>query len=546
MIAKVFSAIPYGYDGCIVDVEASSARSLPSFNIVGMANKTISEARERVRSAITNSNFQFPDKKVTINLAPAEIPKDGSHLDLPIALAVLILSRHVLPSDLEKRLFVGELSLDGLTKPVRGIISVVEAAQKAGFKEVYVPKANLEQAKLVPDIQIIGVANLQELLLHLKGIHSIQNISTTKASTNAKQAAKDDALTTSILVKNTVTPFPTLDDVCGQDFVKRAITIAIAGRHNILLSGPPGVGKTLLARVAAGLLPLPTPSEQISITKIHSLCSTSDEVILTRPFRAPHHTASTASIIGGGNKITPGEITLAHHGILFLDELPEYSRTVLEALRQPLEDHVITVTRARQRVTYPANFMLIATMNPCPCGYLNDPDKECSCTPLQISHYHKRISGPILDRIDMVINVGRVKQEQLLSTSDLVKNTQIDTDISPRRNLFQKHSNTVKALSTPKQNAAIKQIEEAILCQQKRYSSHGVYNSNLSSLKISNYVKITPTGVKLLQEAVSSLNLSARAYFKTIKVAQTIADLSSLTEVGAEQISEALSFRQTI
>lgn len=265
MIAKVFSAIPYGYDGCIVDVEASSARSLPSFNIVGMANKTISEARERVRSAITNSNFQFPDKKVTINLAPAEIPKDGSHLDLPIALAVLILSRHVLPSDLEKRLFVGELSLDGLTKPVRGIISVVEAAQKAGFKEVYVPKANLEQAKLVPDIQIIGVANLQELLLHLKGIHSIQNISTTKASTNAKQAAKDDALTTSILVKNTATPFPTLDDVCGQDFVKRAITIAIAGRHNILLSGPPGVGKTLLARVAAGLLPLPThPSRLVS------------------------------------------------------------------------------------------------------------------------------------------------------------------------------------------------------------------------------------------------------------------------------------------
>lgn len=520
MIAKVYSAIPCGYDGQIVDVEGDISNGLPAFNIVGMANKTISEARERVRSAITNSDLSFPDKKVTINLAPAELVKDGAHLDLPIALSILILSKQLLQTDLDQKLFVGELSLDGSTKPVRGVINIVETAKQHGVKEIYVPKANLNQAMLVSGITIIGVSSLLEILLHLKGAKCI---SSTRPQT--------------ISVKNTQTDSLVLDNVHGQELVKRALIIAIAGRHNILLSGPPGAGKTMLAKVAAHLLPPMSPQEQINATKIHSLCDSPDQIVLRRPFRSPHHTASAVSIIGSGSHATPGEISLAHHGILFLDELPEYPRSVLEALRQPLEDRTITITRVNARVTYPANFMLIATMNPCPCGYLNDPKHECTCTQQQISNYRKRLSGPILDRIDITINVEKVDSCSLLERSAIVKNTTTDKSTSA----------TSRVKNTPTDhNRAQHQIAAATKLQQQRYQKFDFYNSDLTSQDISVYVKITPTAYNLLQKAVASLDLSARAYFKLIKIAQTIADLSNSIEVTSEHISEAISLRQQI
>lgn len=529
MIAKIYSAIPDAFTGNLIEVEGDINQGLPALNIVGMANKTICESRERVRSALVNSGFTFPTRKLTINLAPAELSKDGSHLDLPIALTILVLSNQLLQANVNHRLFVGELSLDGKTKPIRGIINIIETAKQAGYKEIYLPKANLPQAALIENISLFGVDNLMELYLHLKQIKPLKPYHPSKTHNSSTQKSPTPIIQSIVKNNYTDTNSITLDDIKGQTLAKRALEIAIAGHHNILLSGPPGTGKTLLARAAASLLPPLSTAEQIAVTKLHALTIPLENIIQNRPFRSPHHTASPASIIGGGSQATPGEISLAHGGILFLDEFPEFPRNVLEALRQPLEDGVISISRANKHTAYPANFMLIATMNPCPCGYLGDKLHPCTCTQNQIQHYRSKISGPILDRIDLIVQVPRLKNSDLISTPspNIVKNTQTDQTNPPS------HHSVVK-----------NNIINAISHQTKRYSKPGFFNSSLSPKEISKYIKLTPSATALLQTALSTLNLSARSYYKIIKISRTIADLANSNLVETEHISEALAFRE--
>ncbi|MEK7621382.1 MAG: YifB family Mg chelatase-like AAA ATPase [Patescibacteria group bacterium] len=499
MVGTIFSATNVGFDGQIIEVECDASRGLPGLQIVGLANKAIDEAKERVRSAIKNSHLEFPASKVTINLAPANLPKDGAQFDLPIALAILSVSGQVGSKDTKDCVFAGELSLDGNLRSIRGAINIAETAKKHGATRLFLPKENAPQAALIKGIEVIGVSSLSELFLHLKKEKLIEA---------RVYQSKTNRLTRSKI---------TIDDVYGQPIAKRALSIAAAGHHNILFTGSPGTGKTMLAKALVDLLPPLSLTEQIQVTKLHSLSGeVASEALLDRPFRSPHHTSSHISLVGGGRNPVPGEVSLAHLGVLFLDELPEYPRSSLEAMRQPLEDNEIHISRANSRVSFPANFMLVATQNPCPCGYYGDNLRECSCSTTQILQYQKKVSGPLLDRIDLVVHVGRVPHDELLQKTNL------------------QQADTIRL-----------QIENARTLQRKRYGKSTVNNATLSSRQIKNQLKLGEDVRVLLSQASDRLGLTTRSYFKIIKVARTIADLDQEPQITTKHISEALQYRAT-